>query len=174
MIIFEGPDCAGKSTLARAMVRKLLDEGVLTHYERYGFLPPDWDYKGDYIRSCKIGAVLDRFVVSEAVYGRLWRGGPNPKLFYGNTLDAIATACAEAGGLTVYVDTDLGTLYTRLQARGDKHVTAVDLPEIIRLFNDYLLGTECKLTHTSIIRASGVDVQKDVALIWDTYRRIIL
>jgi len=171
MIIFEGPDCAGKSTLARAMVRKLLDEGVLRRYERYGFLPPHWDYKLDYIRSCETGAVLDRFVVSECVYGRLWRGGPHPLLASG--LDAISVACAEAHGLTVYVDTDLGTIFTRLRARGDEHVKAIDLPEIIRLFNDYLLGTECKLTRTAIIRTGGVDLQKDVELIWNTYRKMI-
>lgn len=76
LVIFEGPDGAGKTTLARA-VRDALGDAVLTHHGPYPEVAYGDELAELYMRSVSgtRDVVLDRCWVSEAPYGLAFRGG---------------------------------------------------------------------------------------------------
>jgi hypothetical protein len=74
MIILEGADCVGKSTLSKKLI-PLLDDLKYPHVEQhFGLLPKSWDYCSDYIRNVRPGVVMDRFHMSELIYGSVVPG----------------------------------------------------------------------------------------------------
>jgi hypothetical protein len=79
LVVLEGPDAAGKTTLARAIV------GALGYEYRHEGPPPadDLDVFGYYLKKLTYaatetfmvpGVVLDRFALGERVYGPILRG----------------------------------------------------------------------------------------------------
>lgn len=66
MIIIEGADAVGKTTLAKRICQELD-----LRYAHYGLLPKTWDYLTDYVPSIADRVVLDRFMLSELVYSRV-------------------------------------------------------------------------------------------------------
>lgn len=123
MIVFEGVDGTGKSTMALATVQALADRGTLEHYERYGVLPRDWDYCYDYLRSMKPWAVLDRFTLSEDVYGPVVRGGADFR-FSARHRAIIAREAYRCGTLVVYLCCSLETSIKR-RKRGDEFSNSI-------------------------------------------------
>jgi thymidylate kinase len=93
MIILEGPDGTGKTTLANYIKSKT--NGMIIH-AGYG---KDWDIKGFHENMIEFAhkieqngctAIIDRWAPSEFIYGMVFRGGPKydaRKL----TLDVIKT-----------------------------------------------------------------------------------
>lgn len=69
MIVIEGPDLVGKTTLAK----KLRDE-LMGDYFHFGPLPDDFDFVHGYAQFVKANRVMDRFHLSEIAYGRAVRG----------------------------------------------------------------------------------------------------
>jgi len=86
MLIFEGSDCSGKTTLKNKVVDKIIkcmsvENGVGTiKQHHYGKLPDNFDYCKDYLDEIGIDVVADRFIYSELVYGPVLRGKVNQKL----------------------------------------------------------------------------------------------
>ena len=96
MIIIEGTDLVGKTTLAKTLVKTLngsieeirrAGESIghpvftaipgLTASMRYQHLtvpPPGWDHRSDYLRMCDRNVVQDRLWLSEMAYGKVTRG----------------------------------------------------------------------------------------------------
>lgn len=119
LIIFEGPDGAGKSTLI-THVQKALHR----HYDRYCVLinpkaapikDPLIEYKvglNFYMAQGTRDLLLDRSWLSEDVYGPIWRDGPLEWWMRGE-LDNWAFA---HGALLVLLDEDDATLTERVEA----------------------------------------------------------
>jgi thymidylate kinase len=73
MLIIEGADCVGKTTLAKKLLR-VLDNHVYAHFTR---LPSGFDYYWGYVERMSVNIVQDRFHLSEIVYSRV-RGVESP------------------------------------------------------------------------------------------------
>jgi thymidylate kinase len=76
MIILEGADCVGKTTLQSRIldfIRARTDYPVVPAH--FGRLPSKWDYYWDYLPHINRFTVMDRFVLSEMAYGSVLRGG---------------------------------------------------------------------------------------------------
>lgn len=77
MLIIEGPDGVGKTTLAHAIVKRFNDMDEKPWpliYQHFSRLPDGWDYFGDYLPFMRPNVVMDRFIMSELVYGTVTRG----------------------------------------------------------------------------------------------------
>jgi thymidylate kinase len=170
MIIFEGADGAGKSTLARIVARRLLDTERLKRFECYGLLPTWWDYCHHYMVSCQRFAVLDRFIVSEFVYGRLWRGGPNVKLTQKNVGD-VADRMDAARSLTVYVRPEYDVCLNRLKQRGDPLLDHKDLRDVYKMYDEYLLRKNCVITGSPVMVVTAQDGVFEIDSIMSMYER---
>lgn len=70
MLIFEGPDLAGKTTAAHRALQRLPRH----MYRHFGLLPAGFDYFHDYEVHSGHYFVQDRFHMSEVVYGSVCRG----------------------------------------------------------------------------------------------------
>lgn len=129
MIVVEGPDGAGKSTLVSALDRALWKAGrgcVLTCHKASPRRPALEEYAHDlafYRPGSDLDLVLDRSWVSEDVYGPLWRGQPLPP-FVRLYLDAWAQA---RGAVWVVLDAPDHELVRRVtEHRGDDLVTEAE------------------------------------------------
>ena len=78
MLIIDGPDMAGKTTLAHALLKRLWENpkkygNYAAVYEHFSALPPSWQYPKSYLPFIKRYSVMDRFHLSELAYGRVTR-----------------------------------------------------------------------------------------------------
>lgn len=114
MLIIEGADLMGKTTLAHALLKELTTH-IYCHFTR---LPKDFDYYGMYIDRMSPFIVQDRFHMSEIVYATVRGEEPNITPLQYRLLDAHALM---NGAFTVvlYSDDDLirsrwreGEMYT--------------------------------------------------------------
>ena len=79
MLIIEGADCVGKTTLARKMAGELK-----LLYQHLGPMPEGWE-ETDYIRLGCQKVVYDRFHVSDVVYSKVLNRAPcieNPRFLH--------------------------------------------------------------------------------------------
>lgn len=146
LIILEGPDGAGKSTLARRLGDELLrrhpsdklwilhkgppgDTHPLDEYERplYPYRPG----RGHHV-------ICDRWHVGEAVYPRVLGRSSRADEAVTRHLDAFLTA---RGALLVYVCPSLDVNLRRLRDRGDDLITTGQVAELRKLYADYLRRT---------------------------------
>lgn len=74
MLIIEGADLVGKTTLQRELLKRL-PQHVPAHFTR---LPPGFDFYHHYLTAANRWAVQDRFHLSELAYARFNRVGPSP------------------------------------------------------------------------------------------------
>jgi len=187
MIVLEGCDCAGKTTIARELARRLLASDKLRRFEAFGLMPTWWDYSYMYVASCKPWSVIDRFIISEFVYGKLWRDGPNIKLTNSNCM-LVREAMFKVGALTVYVRPPMETVLRRMELRGEKLLKPSDVPMVYALFDRYLsmglhrvrvrvqfpaaypyLLTSCSVTQTPVVIVDGEDLKENVSSILQAY-----
>lgn len=84
MLIVEGTDLVGKSTLCNELIRRLWLLGYPIVYQHFGILPASWDYFEDYISFMNKRVCMDRFIMSEVVYGETSRSGSkiSPMKYY--------------------------------------------------------------------------------------------
>lgn len=76
LVIFEGPDCSGKTTVARRMAKHL--DAVNIHHTSYNGVHGDplmERYATSMGLSVHVPVVLDRCWLSEVPYGQVFRGG---------------------------------------------------------------------------------------------------
>ncbi len=115
MLIIEGSDLVGKTTLAKKLVMMGTPMGPLI-YRSLGILPGDWDYDRDYTNMMSYNVVCDRMYLSEIVYGALVRG-------YTLVKDAQVKKLTEMvemyAGMHLIITADNSVLEKNHKARGD-------------------------------------------------------
>lgn len=120
MIIVEGTDLVGKTTLAHRLIRAICAtvDGK-AYYSHLGVPPAAWDHSSDYLDMMRRDVVQDRLYLSEVAYGRTIRG----TTFL--TLDDVAWLDAQVeirGGLHVIVTADSAALEERYAKYGEREV----------------------------------------------------
>jgi len=75
MLIIEGSDLVGKTTLIKALCDETIKRGFPMIPQHFGLLPDNWNFFVDYIGYINSRTVMDRFIMSEVVYGETLRCG---------------------------------------------------------------------------------------------------
>lgn len=159
MIIFEGTDCSGKTTLAQRVASILAARNGLHQFKRYGFLPNEWDYSTNYMADIQASTVLDRFTTSEIVYGTLFRGGPNPK-FTSLNQAVIARELQWLCAVTVHMSPPVEVIVERLSKRGDPSFNKDQIVAAHKLFDD-VIGNEFFSRYDNTVLRKMIDFPKE-------------
>jgi hypothetical protein len=172
LIILEGPDWSGKTTLVEKLTKQLHDCTVI-QLQR-GPLKPESDPVFEYTHQIDgytpgraEHVIADRWHLGELVYGPLKREGSRLTPAQRWYIDAFIAA---RGGLIVYVDESLDVLQLRALMRSDDYVDASEL----RLIK---LGYDVALTHsyapllriTPSVQLNATDAILRAALVSDQY-----
>lgn len=73
MLIVEGSDCVGKTSLCDVLLKRLCRLGCPVIPQHFGLLPKGWNYYDDYLPFMNTRTIMDRFIMSEVVYGHVIR-----------------------------------------------------------------------------------------------------
>lgn len=164
MILFEGPDKSGKTTLLRNIAEVRPNSGI---WKNTIFKPNSSVYSqgkiaGLYLgfyEAMKIGGdgryplFVDRSHITELVYAPIKRNYEPDIVFwreYEPTMDAVV----------VYVDTPADIMLKRLMAEGDDYVNPDELVRIKFAYDDYFRRF-CRLT---VIRIDGSKTETEMVI----------
>lgn len=126
-IIIEGPDGAGKSTLAKSLAGAL-DMNILKMTANGGQSVREYKQKLE----CD-GIIIDRCWVSEHIYSDIF--GREPRI--GNDdAEALTELCGFVGIPIIVLLPPLHVVISRLNARGDEYADAV-CPNITEIYKRY-------------------------------------
>ena len=126
-IIIEGPDGAGKSTLAKSLADRL-DMNILKMTANGGQSPDEYMQK----LACD-GVIIDRCWVSEQVYSDLF--GRDPRISEDDA-EALTDFCRFAGIPIIILLPPLHVVIGRLNSRGDEFADVV-CPNIVEIYKRY-------------------------------------
>jgi thymidylate kinase len=168
IILLEGPDCAGKSTLRDELIRVYAEEGrggsavwnrgpfTAEHgpWEEYAqdllALTPNQDWL----------VVMDRWHLGELVYGPILRGASKLSLAQARWLDGLLR---DRGALYVHAHAPSPVLMKRLAERGDDLIDPHLLPKINNAYAGLFLdvqfmtpGPKLKVVNTDLTQASAI------------------
>lgn len=127
MLIIEGPDCAGKSTLAGELANAL-DMNILKMTANGGQSVPEYLQK----LACD-GVIIDRCWVSEQIYSDLF--GREPRVDNGDA-EALTEFCGLVGIPIIVLLPPLHVVISRLNERGDEYADVV-CPNIVEIYKRY-------------------------------------
>lgn len=115
MLIVEGADCVGKTTLCKELVRALNEAGWPHVYHHLGLLPPCWRERAEqnYARIMAPYVVQDRFHLSEPIYAAA--RGDEPMLDVGQ-FDRVNRSLHGYGGFQVVVLAESQVIRQRFHA----------------------------------------------------------
>lgn len=131
-IIIEGPDCAGKSTLAGKLA-DALDMNILKMTANGGQSVPEYLQK----LACD-GVVIDRCWVSEQIYSDLFKR--EPRIDNGDA-EALTELCGLIGIPIIVLLPPLHVVIDRLNERGDEYADVV-CPNIVKIHKRYQAWAE--------------------------------
>lgn len=126
-IIIEGPDGAGKSTLAKSLADRL-DMNILKMTANGGQSVPEYLQK----LACD-GVIIDRCWVSEQIYSDLF--GRGPRIDHDDA-EALTKFCERVGIPIIVLLPPLHVVISRLNERGDEYADVV-CPNITEIYNRY-------------------------------------
>lgn len=126
-IIIEGPDCAGKSTLAGKLANAL-GMNILKMTANGGQSVPEYLQK----LACD-GVIIDRCWVSEQVYSDLF--GREPRIDHDDA-EALTEFCGLVGIPIIVLLPPLHVIIDRLSERGDEYADVV-CPNIVKIHKRY-------------------------------------
>lgn len=146
IIIIEGPDGAGKTTL----VKKLLAEHPSATQVHFGAPASDkeaYDYYLVYAQAILDTSdtdlvLFDRSWYSDAVYGPIMRGRVEMSTIHIKLLEALAKQ--HGGAHVIYCTAPLNVLWRRCNVRGETYVTSKDTLEQLRATYETVMS-ECGL-----------------------------
>jgi thymidylate kinase len=170
MLIVEGTDCVGKTTLAQKLVRELASDGyVYAHFTR---LPEGFDYCGNYISRASRRIVQDRYHMSQWAYC-VARKEPMDEKLTAEKYRIVDAHLRMLGGYTVIVMAHESLIRRRFQELHGREMYDVEqILEAQRAF-EFVITTRA-VDYDVIIRCdmdkpypTGEDVEKILA----NYRR---
>lgn len=126
-IIIEGPDGAGKSTLAKSLADRL-DMNILKMTANGGQSVPEYLQK----LACD-GVIIDRCWVSEQVYSDLFKREPR---IDNADAESLTELCVPIGVPIIVLLPPLHVVISRLDARGDEYADVV-CPNITEIYKRY-------------------------------------
>lgn len=126
-VIIEGPDGAGKSTLAKSLAGAL-DMNILKMTADGGQSVPEYLQK----LACD-GVIIDRCWVSEQVYSDLFKRKPR---IDNDDAEALTEFCGLAGIPIIVLLPPLHVVISRLNERGDEYADVV-CPNIVEIYKRY-------------------------------------
>jgi thymidylate kinase len=126
-IIIEGPDGAGKSTLAKSLAGAL-DMNILKMTANGGQSVPEYLQK----LACD-GVIIDRCWVSEQIYSDMF--GREPRVD-NDDAEALTELCEHMGIPIIVLLPPLHVVISRLNERGDEHADVV-CPNIVEIYKRY-------------------------------------
>ena len=119
MLIIEGTDMLGKTTLCQELVKRINAKiGGSYTYEHFSKLPECWDYWWDYLPHVRRRVVMDRFHMSEVAYRRA-RG--EPEQLDSETYRLLDAKLRLVGAYTVVVIATERWLRTKIGSRPEMH-----------------------------------------------------
>lgn len=132
-IIIEGPDGAGKSTLAKSLADRL-GMNILKMTANGGQSVPEYLQK----LACD-GVIIDRCWVSEQVYSDLF--GREPRIG-DDDAEALTGLCGRMGIPIIVLLPPLHVVVSRLNERGDEYADVVcpNIAEIYRRYREWAEG----------------------------------
>ncbi len=147
IIIVEGPDGAGKSTLIDQLLKSYPGSSYKhfsnpkTDEEAFGY----WKVYAEAIEETdptKV-TVFDRSWYSDVVYGPIFRNRLEMDAMHVKMLEALVLT--RGGGHVIYCTAPVNVLWSRCQKRGEKYVLSKDkLAEVAKSFSD-VMATKCSL-----------------------------
>ena len=142
-IIVEGPDCAGKSMLVERLKNELHWDAKSLHHRNGAQFSR---YLREYaMQEC---VIFDRGHISEAVYGRLWRGGSPFEPWQQEILDSLVKNTM----VSIFALPDPRVLHERYQER--TYPQQIQLHELETAAGHFAAYAEM-LRPTFIYRSSG-------------------
>ena len=127
IIIIEGPDGAGKSTLAKSLADRL-DMNILKMTANGGQSVTEYLQK----LACD-GVIIDRCWVSEQIYSDLF--GREPRID-NDDAEALTEFCGLVGIPIIVLLPPLRVVISRLNERGDEYADVV-CPNIVEIYKRY-------------------------------------
>jgi len=102
MLVIEGPDMVGKTTLANEIENQINKIAAPFSLRRlhYRMLKPDFDYHFDYLLDIRKWTICDRFVWSELAYGEACRSSHKIEPY---ALDEILDKLDEVQGMCIFI-----------------------------------------------------------------------
>lgn len=129
LIILEGCDGSGKTTLARSLA-KILDAEIIHCTSR---TPNDKKFFEGVIEASKTKNIIaDRFCYGQYVYQKK---GDRPLGDY-TDLNYLETKLLAAGAKIIHVGAPAHEIEERLAERGEKLINGLSVSEVIRKFNE--------------------------------------
>lgn len=126
-IIIEGPDGAGKSTLAKSLAGAL-DMNILKMTANGGQSVPE------YVQKLKCdGIIIDRCWVSEQIYSDLFKREPR---IDNADAESLTELCVLTGVPIIVLLPPLHVVISRLNERGDEYADVV-CPNIVEIYKRY-------------------------------------
>lgn len=144
IIVLEGPDGCGKSTLAHQLDEELTKQGHDTVVLKFGqptLECPFEEYEKTLYPHIEAGKTIicDRLHLGERVYGPLLRG--HDRLGNDAAWRHVELFLAAHNALVVFPTTPYSELKQRLQRRGDDLISLEQLPNIVSCYEDVLEHT---------------------------------
>lgn len=156
VIVLEGSDGAGKTTVAKNLERIYSNMGhdvVMWHFgphspdktsieEYFEPLAEWWDEHGEdhhYV------LIIDRFHLGEKVYGPLMRGASRMS---DDEQDAIDNLLNKIYALRFYVRPKLQTILNRFDARGDDFINGAHIMDIVKQYDMLTVHTWTRIDET--------------------------
>ena len=159
LIVLEGVDKAGKSTLAQEL-QKLLKWPVI-HFGKPGPNPAD-EY-GVFLKQNKGNYILDRFYVGELIYAPLLRNKHSLTATQKTTIERL---CRSRGTVLIHVAPDYKIIEKRLNQLGDDMINNEQNKKAYNMFHEVMpfvnIQIKCKWDGTGSVNNIAKEIVNDL------------
>jgi thymidylate kinase len=161
IIILEGADGAGKTTLAKELQRISGLDIVKGSSFEISQLGQDEMYEHMNELLDRKDIIVDRFYMSNRVYGELYDYPTMRSMQFAN----LADKTEEKRALTVYVTADIDELRARLVSRGDRDIKPDELVSILEKYQESLNYSLTMQSAVLTINTTFADVKKSAPMV---------